>query len=534
MAFYLAHAGTKLYKVDVNGDVTEISLPSGITLSSTRKGRFAILNRQIVMVNAPSRPIQIDPNLVVRLLTPKSPTTGPSVAASGAGSFTGTWQYVVTFAIMDGTRIVSESDYSDPVSVTATNNAQFDLTSIPVSTEGTLVNARRIYRTLVGPGEVLFHVATIDDNATTVYTDTTADTGLAINDTINDDLGEPMGNQLASERFEIITAWKDRLWALGNATPDRAFYSGLLQPYAWNLEDRYVTAKPEGQDLEGGTGFAPRRDELGVGKRRALWKVIGDDPDTFRMIRVAEGTGIWAPDSVDVIRDEAYFLGEDGLYQWGPGGLRNLSKERVHSWFTTNSYFNRAMFPLAFGKWNQRFNTYELHLCAPGSANFDRWISYDLESGAFMGPHKTDAFTPTCAGVLEDDDGLVVPFMGASDGHIYKQNQASFTDAGTAIDFDVTTKRHSQGDPDREKYWGELTIHTKNEGGGTLTVTPYVGDLEASAGTAISHSLASTRQRQRRLGIGRFAGLRFQNSENNQGVELRGYEIDPVMDLGRR
>lgn len=532
MAFYLAHAGTKLYKVDVNGVAVELTLPAGVTLSSTRRARFLILERTILCFHAPSRPIMIDPNLVVRILTPVAPAAGLTGAASGVGTFTGTYTYVVTFAITDGTRILSESPESAETAVVAATNAQFDLTNIPVSTDPG-VNARRIWRTTVDGGEVFYRVTTIYNNADTTYTDTTADAGLPVNDLLSDELGEPMGNTDPAEYFEIGTVWKDRAWAAGNVTPDRVFYSGNLAPWAWSPE-AYVTAKPSGQDLEGASGFLPRRDELGIGKRRSLWKVIGSDPVNFDMIRVVEGTGIWAPESALVIRDEGYFLAEDGVYKWGPGGLKNLSKERVHSWFTSDAYFNRARFPYAFAKHNQRFNTYELHLAAAGSDVNDRWVSLDLETGRWMGPHLTGAFTPSCGGVLEDDDGLVTPFIGGTDGIIYKCNQPDFTDAGTAIDFDVTTKRHSQGDPERTKYWGEMSIHTKAEAAGTLTITPSVGDLAASAGIPISHDLTRTRRRLRRIGVGRFVQFRLQNAENNQGVEVRGYEIEPVSDLGRR
>lgn len=532
MAFYLAHAGTKLYKVDVNGVAVELSLPSGVTLSSTRRARFLILDRAIIMLHAPSRPIQIDPNLVVRILTPHAPTSGLSAAGSGVGSFTGSWTYVVTYAIRDGTRVLSESPESAETSVTVAGSAQFDLTNIPVSTDPG-VNARRIWRTTVGGGDVFYLVGTIADNSTTTYADSTTDASLAVNDLLSDELGEPMGNSVTSEYFEVGAVWKDRAWASGNTTPDRAFFSGNLRPWEWS-PDNYVVAKPAGQDLEGVSGYMPRRDELGIGKRRSLWKVIGSDPANFDMIRVAEGVGIWAPETALVIRDEGYFLGEDGFYKWGPGGLTNLSKERVHSWFTTDSYFNRATFSSAFGKFNQRFNTYELHLGAAGSDYIDRWVSFDLETGAWMGPHKTAAFTPSCGGVLEDDDGLVTPFIGGTDGIIYKCNQATFTDNGNAIDFDVTTKRHSQGDPERTKYWGELSVHTKGEAGGTLTITPSVGNLNATPGADISHDLTLTRERHRRIGVGRFVQFRFRNNEDDQGVELRGYEVDPVSDLGRR
>jgi hypothetical protein len=532
MAFYLAHAGSKLYKIDVAGSAVELTLPPGLSLSATRRGRFAILNQQIVMVHAPNRPLQIDGTLAIRPLTPRAPTSAPTVSASGSGSFTGDWAYVVTFAIMDGTRLYSESPATDPVQVTASGAASFNLTNIPVSSESS-VNARRIYRTTVGPGSVYYLVTTIANNTGTSYTDTTPDSSLPVNATLSEDLGEPMGNATPSEYFEVITAWRDRLWAAGNTTPDRIFFSGNLEPWAWNPE-HYLVAQPAGQDLEGVTAFAPRRDVLGVGKRRSLWQVIGTDPSNFEMIRVIEGTGIWAPDSVVVIRDEAYFLAEDGVYKWGPGGVTNLSRDRVHAWFTTDAYFNRATFPNAFALFDPRLNAYQLHLSAVGSTDLDRWVTLDLETGAWFGPHRTDAFVPTCGALLEDNHGLVRPALGSAAGDLYLGGSPLFTDDGTAIAMEAHSRYHSQGEPDRAKYWGELSVHVRSEGGGTLTITPVVGDLSATPGAPITHAMTQERGRLRRLGVGRFCQLRFTHTGNLQGCELRGYEIDPVSDLGRR
>lgn len=535
MAFHLAHAGDKLYKIASDGTALELSLPAGVTLSTTRRARFAILGRNVIMVHAPSRNLLIDPNLVVRLLTPSAPLTAPSVANGGAGSLTGTYRYRVSFVITSGDVVYAESGLS-PISEAIVMTADHvDLSAIPLSTD-TGVNGRRIYRT-AADGEDYFLVATIANNTATTYSDNNTDEEISLLPAETDLGGDVPGSTDASW-FEAVVSWKDRLWANANDFPDRVHYSGNKRPYAW-AEDAYLTAQPEGRDLEGVTGYAPRRDELGIGKRRQLWKVIGTSPETFQMIQVQEGVGIWAPESCVVIRDEAYFLAEDGVYKWGPGGLMNLSRDKVHPWFTRDDTFNRTLFSSAFAVWNQRTDAYELHLAAAGSTDIDRWVSLDLKQLAqgnlvWLGPHKTAAFVPTCAAVLEDDDGLVAPYLGAASGKVYKQNSDTFSDDGSAIDFDVTGKFHSWGDPDRTHYFGELSVHSRIEAAGTLTITPRVGRLDAVEQPAISHDLTLGRQRLRRIGVGPMAQLRFRNNENNQRVELYAYEIDPVNELGRR
>jgi len=62
---------------------------------------------------------------------------------------------------------------------------------------------------------------------------------------------------------------------------------------------------------------------------------------------------------------------------------------------------------------------------------------------------------------------------------------------------------------------------------GTITaLLPIRGD--------ISSALTADRQRNGRLGIGRFCQLTFENNEADQRVELRGFAIDTVEHLGRR
>lgn len=535
MAFHLAHAGTKLYRISSSGTATELSLPAGVTLDPNTRARFAILGRVVVMTNAPSRNLQIDANCIVRILTPVAPTVELTSVVGAAGALTGDYRYCYSFCIFDGARLLSESALSPASTVLTVTAQQVSLSNIAVSSDPG-ITARRIYRTAADGGPDYFLCATISDNSTTTLTDNATDEDLSLFPA-ETDLGEPQGTT-TTNRFEEITPWKDRLWAMGSDDPDRIYFSGNLRPFAW-AADAYVTAKPEGRDYEGATGFAARRDELGIGKRRQLWKVIGNDPDTFQMIQVAEGTGIWAPESVVVIRDEAYFLAEDGVYRWGPGGLTNLSRTKVHPWFTEDDTFNRALFSSAFAIWNQRTDSYQLHLAAAGSTVIDRWVTLDLkalERGEFvwLGPHKTDAFTPTCGAVLEDDEGLVAPYLGASSGLVYKGNASRFSDDGTAIAFDVSSKYHSANEPDRHHYWGELSMHTRIETGGTLTVTPKVGRLDAAAQNSIAHDLTTGRQRLRRMGVGPLCQLRLQNAEDEQRVEVYAYEIDPVYELGRR
>jgi hypothetical protein len=230
----------------------------------------------------------------------------------------------------------------------------------------------------------------------------------------------------------------------------------------------------------------------------------------------------------------ARWLAEDGVYEWDSEGTRSITDPQVHPWFTTDTYFNRGQFPNAFARYDPFKHSYDLFLAPAGSTDFSRWVSYDIARKNWLGPHKTDGFTPTGAGLIYDANEVLVPVIGGSDNYVYQVTPGTFRDGtATAIDFDITGKFHSGDAPDVEHYWGQLSMLTKVQSGGTLTITPKVGRLDAAAGTALSHDLTLGRERLSRVGTGPLCQLRFQNAEVNQALEIFGYEL-PFHELGRR
>lgn len=104
-----------------------------------------------------------------------------ATAVAGAGLGVGQYQYAVTFLSQGGETLPS------PVAAVNTTggNQKVNLSAIPLgssttSVPGTAVNTvigRNIYRSLVG-GTTLFLLATLPDNTTVIYSDTTSDTFL--------------------------------------------------------------------------------------------------------------------------------------------------------------------------------------------------------------------------------------------------------------------------------------------------------------------------------------------------------------------
>jgi hypothetical protein len=534
MAWYLVQAGAKLYAMATDGSSTEITLPSGVVLDTTRRLRAAILNRTLVVVNAPNRSLGIDPDGTCRSLVPAAPVFAPTLAVGVGTGLTGTYQVKYSNIIKNEYgAVVAESPLSPEAEISGLTNDSIAVSNIALSPDLSPGVGRRLYRTAAG-GDVFFEWIDLDDNVQTTIDNGMDDAALAIAATLNSDLGLPPGSSGAS-RMKNIVAWKDRLFGVSDdaSEVDNARYTASLQPWAWPAGNSFPIPKV-GADASGIVAFIPRRDDLGIAKRSSVHKIIGEDDDTLQRLIVTENAGLVAPDSVAVIRNIGYGLGADGIYTYSDDGFKNISINKVHAWFTSDTYFNRAMFPDAIGRWNPVTDSYELHLAAAGSSVLDRWISFDIKNQVFLGPHKTDLFTPTAAsGDALDGSGNPIAVVGGNNGFIYTMNRTTRTDgASTAIDFDMRSI-HAANTPDIEKVFEQMDVLTKVEVSGTLTITPTVGGLNASAGASFPVDLTLGRERTVILGAGRILQLRWQQATAGVDTMIYGGEI-PYFELGRK
>ena len=539
MPTLLTQGGSSLYYMDMSaGTTSTLTLPTGVTLSTTRKPRFAILNQWTVMVNSPSQNLAIDPEGTVRVMVPRAPATPPTLAAGSGTGLTGAYKYRDSFVVLNSDGELLMESPLGPISQTITAaNTDIALSDIDLSLD--TISARRIYRTLAGGSDTFYHIADIDGNTNQAYLDANTDSKVKLLPVMPGILVTPPGT-LPGIRFKNIVEWKSRLWAVADDPTliDTVFASETNKVYAWPNQ---LTAYPTGMDSQGIVVFAKRRNQLGLLKRSGVWQISGSAGSTgisfsnasISQVSVGRG-GCVAPDSVVTINDSVYYLGIDGVYRWDDNGVQNITNASVSPWFQTDDYFQRSRFPNAFAKYNELRDQYELHLANVGDTTENRWVALNVKTGGWYGPHLTSAFTPSHAHNCLDEDGLPLCLVGGTDGVVYKANQTTFRDgSATAIAMDVYGPWHSIDAPDIEHFWGELAMLSKVESAGTLTVTPTVGWLNSSAGTAISHDLTLGRERLRRLGSGKIMRLRFQQSTVNQGGSIFGYEV-PVFEYGRR
>ncbi len=521
MAFTLIQSGTTLQLLNTSGSLQSLSLPSDVEILSTLVPRFAVFGKFVVMVNSTNRPLIIDQLGTVRVLTPETPRTVPTLSAAGGGALTGKFMVRQSFVVLDDAgNVISESGIG-PASLAAEISGSY-LVVAGLDLSPDAVSASRLYRTTT-QGAVYFKWIDLDGNTATTIQDDLVDASLALA------AAPTLGS---APDLTYIAEWRGRLWGVSRTEKDHLRYTETGLMYSWPLLNDILVPR-EGSDTQGITALIARREVLGIGRRNLLWQVTGSSASDFRMVKISENVGVESQETVKINKDTAYFLWKDGVYQWDSSGIICISDNKVRSWFTTDTYFNRAKFPVAFAMIDPLRSRYMLFLCSAGSTTIDRWVEYDLEEKTWWGPHKTGAFTPSCALIVPDINDTLLPMIGASSGFLYQNQSTRTDDAGTAIDFDVDGKFHDGDSPDIQKFFGEMAIIDKVQSGGTLTITPFVGGLDATAGAAIVHDMTLGRQRLRRLGTGRMLKLNFRQNDVGQDVELFGYEI-PFHELGRR
>ena len=523
MPFTLIQAGSSLQLMKTNGSLTTLTLPTGVTIDSSRVPRFTIFGRYVVVVNSPTRPLTVDADGVVRVLTPIAPRTPATLSAVAGGTLTGTYIVAYTYVVFDAFRqIISESPFS-PLSASQSVTTQY-LRAASLDLSSDSISAIRLYRTTTGgDGTTLFPWIDIEGNTQTSVQDDLAD---ALLDNV---AGPTLG---APALFTNIGEFRERLWAVATTDVDTLRYSESSKMYAWPSTNQ-IKIPRIGSDDRGITGILARREALAIARQNSLVQITGNSNTDFRVVKLSNEVGVEAPDSIAGFRDAIFFLAKDGVYRWDSEGIRCMSDGKTSNWFTTDTYFNRGRFQYAVGRIDHATSKYQLLLSAVGSSNLDRWVEFDLRESTWWGPHKTDAFTPTWMGSILDSSNLYNPVHGSSTGFIYQEQDTRTDDTSTGIAFDVDGKFHDMQTPDIEKYFGELALISKKQSAGTLTINPYVGGLDAAAGTPILADMTKGRERLRRLGSGRFVKLNLQHSAAGQDVEIFGYEL-PFHELGRR
>src|SRR5262245_9538228 len=479
MAIPTVQARPSLYMLGDDRSIEQLTLPTGVELATDKQPRFAIMNQRVIMVHSPTHSLIIDGLGAVRKLITSAPLTAATVAAGAGTGITGSVNVMVAFATLNGDGSIRTMIPFGPVSNSVTlANQNISVTALPVSTDAE-VNARVIIRNVAG-GSVYFEALIVPDNSSTTATLSLTDAALPTLPTDTDTFVPPGSDNVS--RARLVCEWKGALWLVSDQLDeiDDLVFSRDGEFWKFRLEDALL-APPRGGDAFGATAFLKRRDELGVGRRGRLPKVIGSDPETFEVKEVVEASGPCSQEACQVIRDRAFYLTmEDGVWVWDASGAKCITEGDVHPWFTTDNYFNRSRFPYAKSRINPHGPTFDLCLATVGSDREDTWVSYHINEGKWLGPHETDAFAEIgCAGQVADEDVLKFSLFGDTEGYLWRAERTLMDDDGEAIVLEIIGKHHGNAVV-AKRNWLQPSVTIKAQDSGTIELFASIGEVPAN------------------------------------------------------
>lgn len=259
-------------------------------------------------------------------IQPPTNATGMTAIPGGAGNLTGQYRYRVRFrnpttgqeseaGLVAANGVITSPATSLAITTVPNPAAQLvNLANIPVSPDPQ-VTMKRLYRTLSGGDGIWYYLAEIT-NATTVYVDNTADTGLG--PVMRDLVDDPIPDSV-----EIVSVWPQANRLVGiDVDLQAVVYSdafdldeGFFKAESWPTDNLIFVSYDDGDPIR---GLAALFGSIFVFKERSVWRIEGVPPDlTISPVMYRydlTGAGALSHKGILVDQDEALFASQDGMY----------------------------------------------------------------------------------------------------------------------------------------------------------------------------------------------------------------------------
>lgn len=325
-----SNAGS-VYKINTDW-TTATALITG--LSDSKKVGFTNYNNYCYFGNGfdENKVLRPNDNSVVKMgITP--PSVAMTLGQSGAaGLANGTYLYYYTFYnTTDGV----ESAPSPQASITVAGGPrQVDISVITADATSPLQTThKRIYRTTVG-GATFYRVNTVT-NATTTYTDTTADASLGATCTTEGLSVFPNTN--------ILITYQDRVYCAGNyIDPAFVYYSDAFYPHRYFAATHY-----QAFDIAI-TAMAKCDNGLIVFEKHKTW-LWSSPPFGSAPYLVSNEIGCVNQDALCYVDNDLLFLSLHGVYAFNGGSLKLLSQP-VNTGLMAKNLSSAAMVYDAYNK----------------------------------------------------------------------------------------------------------------------------------------------------------------------------------------
>lgn len=473
-----------------------------------------------------------------------APTSACVASAASAGSaLTGDYQYKVAFVNSN----VVESDLSPVANVTLAGTNAY-LTGIPVAPKSWGVSARYLYRTEANTSTVFNYLATIADNSTTTYTDSTPDAALG---------SEAPTDQGVPPNYSVILYHADRLFMIDPAT-NWVWYTDVGNPYVVAATS-FIRAGDQTSDIPVSLGIYDNY--LMIFCRKSTYCVYMPSPDEtgWVTVKIRSPYGCKSPLSVINVQNRLMFAAMEGdkfvgfgalaaegldqiatVSQVGAVGGDLVSQNIEHQMFDVNTTYLQNI--VAFVHKNKAYIALNEGTTAVNDAMwlFD-FSRTNLTKDQKYTWAKWNGLAISQMAVL---DGKLYYASQAEVGYVYEMNTQTYSDDGAAIDSYIWTKEFS-GNQGHETFWKDwrfVNILYELVGGFYMGITTRV-DSDASDGVEdqincdpssslwdvmvwdVDNWEAGKNDSDFKKSIGVFSGKRIQFKFSNQNTVNQNFRV---------
>lgn len=333
----------------------------------------------------------------------------------------------------------------------------------------------------------------------------------------------------------MVAYHKRMAFAAGNDTnPSTLYFSdvGDIENWTTGLSGNVSIETNDGSILR---AIVPGFDALYIFKDYSIWRLSGEDKDTFVLQRMISDIGTLSPNSIALIGSEVFFMsGQGDIYVYdGATGLRIISVKIEGSIDAANfsrfQYVSSAIFDSDY------YLTYSL----AGSGTHNSILVYDTFNQSWS---KFNGINANAMAIADDGVGEEMLIFGDYGGFVYNYPEGT-NDAGTAINAYYLTKQYRFPESTPFKDWKLLKVFANQEGNYNLNIelrtdfqTAGVTETMNLAGSGSLWDTAifdTDTWGGQQVVIGRiepnlegnFFQIRFSNSTLDQPFEVRGFQI---------
>ena len=339
----------------------------------------------------------------------------------------------------------------------------------------------------------------------------------------------------------MVTYHKRMGFAAGNNTnPSTLYFTdvGNIENWTTGLSGNLNIDTNDGTVI---TGIVPGFDALYIWKGTAgssngsIWRLSGDDKDTFQLQRMVSIVGTASHQSIARIGSDFFFTTSQGDVYIYDGAIKTQLISTKIQGSIDGANFNR--FPYAIGEVFDK--DYYISYSTVSNSTHNRVLSFDTFPYAWT---KFTGLNANALAVAEDGLGKDMLVFGDYGGFVYKYPSGT-NDAGTAISTLYVTKQYYFPELKPQKDWKLLKVFANQKGNYNLNLE--LRKDFGGTGTAESVSLLGVSSLYgtavygvdsyggQNLIIGRievnkegdFYQIRFSNSNLDEPIEVKGWEI---------